>query len=202
MIKINKGTAPPSLVADCLRLTTLDKGEYVTHTADYNNGTRTFTFSDAYKTTAVKDALMAVHHNKCCFTEAKFVGDSFHVEHFRPKGRVDKWPTGPFSYPGYFWLAYEWVNLYLCKGKTNSSLKRNYFPIMTNVTRNRSHLETKAEVPYLIDPGVDEPRDHIRFKNEEIVGRSFRGRKTIKILYLRNAQLDEARRTKFTYFND
>jgi hypothetical protein len=52
--------------------------------------------------------------------------------------------------------------------------------------------------PYvIIHPCDDEPRHHIRFKNEEIKGTSRRGRLTIKVLNLRNAQLDEARRTKF-----
>jgi uncharacterized protein (TIGR02646 family) len=202
MIKINKGPAPASLTADGMLLTNAMKVDYLLHRRAYKNGTMTFTFTNAYKSDDVKNDLIAAQHNKCCFCEAKFVNDYFHVEHFRPKGRVDKWPKGPYSYPGYYWLAYEWSNLFLSKGKTNTSFKKNFFPLSGRITRNRTHLETKIETTVLIDPGVENPRDHIRFKKAEIVGRTLRGKKNIAILDLRNPQIDEARRTKYTLLND
>jgi uncharacterized protein (TIGR02646 family) len=202
MIKIDKGPAPASLIAEGKTLTDANKADFLLHRTQYKNGTKAFTFTNAYKTDDVKNGLLAVQFNKCCFCEAKFVNDYFHVEHFRPKGRVDPYPTGPYSYPGYYWLAYEWSNLFLAKGKTNVSFKKNYFPLSGRVTRNRTHLETKIETSLLIDPGIEDPRDHIRFKKEEIVGRTTRGKKNITFLDLRNPQIDEARRTKYVLLND
>nr|WP_294779096.1 hypothetical protein [uncultured Flavobacterium sp.] len=201
MIQIIKGAAPASLVVAGTALHNAMKVDYLIHTRDYRKGSRTFSFTDAYKSEDVKKELKDIQHNKCCFCEAKFVNDFFHVEHFRPKGRVDKWPRGAFSYPGYYWLAYEWTNLFLAKGKTNTSYKRNFFPLSGNITRNRSHLENKVESSVLIDPGTEDPRLHIRFVNEEISGVTKRGLKNIKLLDLRNPEIDEARRTKYVILN-
>jgi uncharacterized protein (TIGR02646 family) len=198
MIQItNKGAAPPTLVAEGTLLTNAMKSDYLLHKRAYKNGSKKFVFPYAYKSDDVKNKLLDAQHNKCCFCEAKFVNDFFHVEHFRPKGRVDKWPSGPYSYPGYYWLAYEWSNLFLAKGKTNTSFKRNFFPLLGKTSRNRTHLENKIESSLLIDPGSEDPRIHIRFKKEEIYGKTPRGRKNIELLNLRNPHIDEARRTKY-----
>jgi len=194
---INKGAAPTSLLAEGTLLSDAMKADYLLHKSAYKNGSKKFAFPYAYKSDDVKNKLLDVQHNKCCFCEAKFVNDYFHVEHFRPKGRVDKWPIGPSSYPGYYWLAYEWSNLFLAKGKTNTSFKRNFFPLVGRITRNRTHLDKKIESSLLIDPGSENPRIHIRFKKEEIYGKTARGRKNIELLNLRNPQIDEARRTKY-----
>ena len=201
MIQIIKGAAPPSLVTQGIILHNAMKADYLLHKRAYKNGTKPFVFSDAYKTDDVRNQLLATQYNKCCFCEAKFINDYFHVEHFRPKGRVDKWPKGPSTYPGYYWLAYEWSNLFLAKGKTNTSFKRNFFPLTGTTKRNRSHLETKIESSLLINPETEDPRVHIRFKKEEIFGQTIRGKKNIKLLDLRNPEIDEARRTKYSLLN-
>ena len=201
MIQIIKKTAPASLITEGTILHDEMKVKYLLHKRAYKNGSKTFVFTNAYKSEDVKNKLMSVQHNKCCFCEAKFVNDYFHVEHFRPKGKVDKWPNGASSYPGYYWLAYDWSNLFLAKGKTNTSFKRNFFPLTGTIRRNKTHLETKIESSLLIDPGKEDPRFHIGFKKEEIFGRTVRGRKNIKLLDLRNPQIDEARRTKYGTLN-
>jgi len=201
MIQIIKEAAPPSLVEQGNILHDKLKADFLLYERDYKNGTKPFKFTDAFKTDDVKRELSRVQHDKCCFCEAKFVNDYFHVEHFRPKGRVDEWPKGNSSYPGYYWLAYDWSNLFLAKGKTNTSCKRNFFPLVGRVTRNRTHLETKIESSLLINPATEDPRVHIGFKKEEIFGRTVRGRKNINLLDLRNPQIDEARRTKYVLLN-
>jgi uncharacterized protein (TIGR02646 family) len=199
MIKIIKSAAPRSLTKANSKLRPENEAEYLLYSKDYDSGRKTFgdRITKSYRSKAVKDTLKKDQHNKCCFSEAKFVNDDFHVEHFRPKAHVDTWPKGKTSYPGYYWMAYEWDNLFLCKSNTNSGRKRNFFPLKGKTGRNKSHLDTKVEVPYLIDPSIDQPRDHIRFKDGEIFGKTDRGRKTIQILNLRNGDIDEVRRTKF-----
>lgn len=189
MIQIVKSTAPVSLVRS-------NKKQLAVLTTQYANGIRDFDFTAAYKSDSVKETLRNDQYNKCCFSEAKFVGDDAHVEHFRPKGRVDEWPLG-FSYkPGYYWLAYTWSNLFLCKSTINSSYKRNFFPLVNELQRNYSHLDTKVEEPLLVDPELDDPRDHIRFIGDEPVGLTIQGKCTVKLLYLRSPELEEARRAR------
>jgi len=201
MIKINKGQAPVELIDAGLALTNDMKSSFDKYSAQYQNADIVFNFTSAYKSKAVKDALRRVQFIKCCFTEAKFVRDDAHVEHFRPKGRIDEWPNGDTIYPGYYWLAYEWSNLFLCKSTTNSSNKRNFFPLETHSKRNKSHHDTYVEVALLIDPSMDEPRDHITFKGDEPVALTTKGKTTIELLQLRNPDLEEARRTKMGYLS-
>jgi len=197
MIKINKGAAPPALVKANTRHNASNAIKYLANKANYDNGNEAFTFTAAYHSNAVKLALNAAQFGKCAFCEAKFVNDDAHVEHFRPKGKVDQYPSGPSSYPGYYWLAYEWSNLLLCKSTTNSSIKRNFFPLRGRVTRNLNHLGTNIESSLLIDPAAEDPRDHIRFYGEEIKGITARGRRNISFFDLRNAQIDESRRKHY-----
>src|SRR5258705_11060485 len=67
--------------------------------------------------------LIKLFQGKCAYCESKIVvnqpGD---VEHFRPKGRVvdenfrpikiRHKKKGEMNHPGYYWLAYEWNNLF------------------------------------------------------------------------------------------
>jgi len=199
MIRIKKGNAPAALVRAKARYDQTNNAKYLANQVHYNNGSKTFTFTDAYKSDAVKIALELAQKGKCCFSEAKFVNDDAHVEHFRPKGFVEDNVTGVISYPGYYWLAYEWTNLFYCKSTTNSSIKRNFFPLLGTGGRKANHLDLRTEYCVLIDPAAENPRQHIRFQNEEIKGKTTRGKKTIELLDLRNGQLDEARRTKFNH---
>jgi uncharacterized protein (TIGR02646 family) len=194
MIKIDKGPAPVALVRAKARYDAINNPLYVTNRHAYNNGTDTFGFTAAYRSVAVKTRLNSRQHGKCAFSEAKFVHDDFHVEHFRPKGKVEAWPTGAATYPGYYWLAYDWDNLFLAKSTLNSALKRNFFPLLGRVGRNRNHLDTRMENSLLIDPGTENPRLFINFEKEEIKGLNIRGTKNIELLGLRSPQLDEARR--------
>ena len=162
---------------------------------DYSAGRLKFSFnSKKYGSAAVRKALERCQHNKCCYSEAKFVRDSVHVEHFRPKGAIGQKGSKNKRYPGYYWLAYEWSNLLLCKAGVNSD-KSDLFPLQDEHARaNDHHHDVILERPMLIDPASEDPRDHIRFHNEEPCSLSDRGRYTIELL-LRHPGLDEDRRT-------
>ena len=191
MIQINKGTTPPGLAIQNAKLLKEMKDSY-------DKGTRKFSFNESvYKTDEVKEALIACQNNKCCFSEAKFAGDYSPVEHFRPKGRVDAWPTGGSQYPGYYWLAYEWSNLFLCKERINSSEKRNFFPLEDGAVRNVSHHDTNNEHPLLIDAGKENPRDFIRFNEDMPYGVDKRGQINIEFFNLRHKDFVNARMAWF-----
>jgi hypothetical protein len=93
-----------------------------------------------------KDWLLAnVFHDKCAYCETPKVRDNFHAEHFRPKGRVTCRVAGrkglqrgtctdgagrTIQHPGYFWLAYHWLNLLPACALCNSGAgKKDQFPV-------------------------------------------------------------------------
>jgi uncharacterized protein (TIGR02646 family) len=199
MIKIDKGEAPVKLKEREKELVNNLSESYDKEPEEYISGRKKFEFTADYRMDEVKDALIKCQNNKCCFSEAKFVMDYSNVEHFRPKGRVDPYPKGTSEYPGYYWLAYNWSNLFLCKSVINSSNKRNFFPLKAESIRNKNHLDKNKEACYLIDVNHEEPREFINFHNEEIIGIDSSGRGEFNILFfkLRHPELDEARRTKF-----
>lgn len=198
MIRINKGTAPVGLARSGQALKDANILLYNNDQVNYDSGVSTFNFTNAYRTEEVKGALIACQHNKCCFTEAKFTGDYFNVEHFRPKGRIDEYNGTNRSYPGYYWLGYDWDNLYLSKTRPNISHKRNFFPLYDESNRNRNHSDTRTEEPMLIDPGNEDPRDYIRFHGDEPKGVDAKGRGKFNIDFfdLRHSEFEEGRRTK------
>lgn len=137
----------------------------------------------------VKRAYMELQGFKCGFCERRLERSAYgnvehDIEHFRPKKRVDAWPSasaaaernlayhfalGGAADPGYFLLPYHPEN-YLISCKTcNSALKRNAFPVAAArvVDGDEPRTLTKAEKPLLIYPisTVDtDPEKLIRFE--------------------------------------
>jgi uncharacterized protein (TIGR02646 family) len=202
MIKIIKGDAPEELIIKGIELTHALEIEFEKNKNEYLNGNKKFEFTDDYKSEDVKSALKKCQHNKCCFSEAKFNGDYPHIEHFRPKGRVDDYSSGVHHFPGYYWLCYDWSNLFFCKSVINVTYKRNYFPLLDDSTRKINHNCDKIELPLIIDPSIDDPKSHIGFHKDELVPKTERGRLNIEILGLRDPTFAEARRTKFELIKD
>ena len=148
-------------------------------------------------------ALADLFHNKCAYCESKLSSISpFEVEHFRPKqGAVDL--EGNFFSAHYWWLAYEWRNLYTVCMPCNRS-KRNRFP----VTGPRAVLETPYEdlgheQSLLLDPCVDKPGKHLVFDERgRIASEHERGQITIEILGLNRSPLVKARRKAYTSLSE
>jgi hypothetical protein len=147
-----------------------------------------------------------VFHDKCAYCETRLVRDVYHADHYRPKGRVRIRAEGQkklqtcitrdeddmeFEHPGYFWLAYHWLNLLPCCNYCNTALgKKDQFPVERNhlaVKRLRPEeiekLQQKqiksprrddvfflqpedldlVEGPLLLNPYLDSPSEHIVF---------------------------------------
>ncbi len=175
----------------------------------YNKGERAFKSEDfdsnIYGHVDVKAALIAIQDDKCCFCESKIRHISFgDVEHFRPKaGWIQA--NEPLNKPGYYWLAYDWSNLFLSCQICNQLYKKNYFPLTDITTRATSHNSNIAlETPVFINPSNENPEEFIHF-NEEIpvaIDNNLRGVETIQKLGLDRAILNEDRRTKLAVVRD
>lgn len=147
---------------------------------------------EIYGSASVRKSLKKCQHNKCCYSEAKFNRDSIHVEHYRPKAALGMLGSNKKTYPGYYWLAYEWSNLMLCKAGINSD-KKDLFPLVKGKRAINHTSDLALEYPLIIDPTSEDPRKHIRFHKEQPFGLTRRGAFTVELL-LNHPELDEDRR--------
>ena len=199
MIRIRKPAEPPAVLRTRgLAETVRCKAAYEANSAAYEAGTAKLSFDDGiYGHSAVKESLVLAQHGKCAFCEAKLTHVAYgDVEHFRPKGGYRQHGADPLGRPGYYWLAYEWSNLYLSCQLCNQRFKKNAFPLADAGQRCRNHLgDLAGEDPQFIDPGAEDPEAHIEFAAEQPKARngSLRGEVTIEALGLRRERLRENR---------
>jgi len=125
-------------------------------------------------------------YEKCCFCESKFLETSHgDVEHFRPKGAYKILNAKSLTYPGYYWLAYDWSNLLFSCERCNRSYKRSSFPLQNETTRKPFHDHANLlanEDCLLVNPNLEDPAVFITFKEETPmpVAGNLKGKKTIE----------------------
>jgi uncharacterized protein (TIGR02646 family) len=166
--------------------------------ADYDNGERKFSFSSRiYGHKTVKEILKRLQNHKCCFCEARINHISHgDVEHFRPKAGYNSIARGRLTKPGYYWLAYDFSNLFLACQICNQSYKRNYFPLIDETTRAYSHHDDyRREQNLILHPEHDDPEQHLTFEGEVIkpLNGSIMGKETIKRTGLNRKLLQDDR---------
>ena len=195
MIRVVKPISPPQILRD-----DSSRGPRATRKLEeaYDEGERDFEFdSGIYAAKSVKNALVKAQHGKCCFCESRVLHvDYGDVEHFRPKGGFRQRESDPLAKPGYYWLAYDWSNLFLSCALCNQRYKRNLFPLLGPSKRARSHHDDiRDEQPLFIHPSDDDPEKHIGFRAETpyAIGGSRRGKATIAALALDRVELQEMR---------
>lgn len=175
----------------------------------------------------MKAILFGASFGKCVYCETKIVDVSDQgkltpldqpgdVEHYRPKGKVTDeddavvMVTGPGSrsrpHPGYFWLTYDWHNLFLaCKtcnspnsDKETGKLygKGTRFPLKRKSLRALTPEQIKDELPLFLHPFFQSPEEHLEFVPEtgEVVGKTDEGNTCIEMLNLNRPGLAEERK--------
>jgi uncharacterized protein (TIGR02646 family) len=144
-----------------------------------------------------------MQNGKCCYCEREYERKHSDVEHFRPKTEALR--EGRVKTPGYWWLAYWFENLYFGCLVCNR-IKGTHFPLSTGTRALEAEEDPRhvPESPLLIDPGFENPEDHLTFvwipsRGYEIAPRdgSQRGRWTITILELDRDDLSEIRRAYY-----
>lgn len=135
---------------------------------------------------------------KCAYCETPVRDvDPWDIDHFRPRNdAIDL--RGNVS-DGYWWLAYEWSNLYLACQRCNSS-KRSRFPIRGKRAQPGEDLEIEGAL--LLDPcnAADFEEPHLVFSTDPdgpedgmVAAATRRGEITIDVLSLNRRDLREAR---------
>jgi uncharacterized protein (TIGR02646 family) len=167
---------------------------------------------EVYGHDRVREALEALFHDKCAYCESKVTAvTDWPVEHFRPKGSVAERP----DHPGYYWLAYDWTNLYLsctlCNerrrdrarwgdcSRAGTGGKADQFPLADEMTRAMSpDDDLDREDRLLLDPCKDDPDRYVTYNAlGEImaVGDNPKGLATISVFHLDRRRLRDLRRS-------
>jgi uncharacterized protein (TIGR02646 family) len=203
MIKINKpAEAPDILKARGKALRAALCRQYLRNKSKYDSGTKSFDFNrDVYGDSTVKKVLKNVQHDKCCFCESKITHVAYgDVEHYRPKAGYRQNKKEELGRPGYYWLAYDWNNVYLACEMCNRRWKANLFPLKDDTKRARCHKDDiEAEEPLFVNPGIENPEEFIGFREEVAysVSNSDKGKHTIEGLQLNRMELVERRKDKY-----
>jgi uncharacterized protein (TIGR02646 family) len=137
----------------------------------------------------VRTALTELFRGKCAYCEQPLPASALVVDHFRPRaGAVGL--DGSFSLEHYWWLAYEWANLYASCPEC-SLLKGLRFPVEGERQSRRREPTDRA---LLLDPCTDDPEQHLVFLDDgRVATLDERGRVTIEVLGLNRSSLVAAR---------
>ena len=163
-----------------------------------------------YRHLSVLVALEELFHRKCAYCETPLPEVGWDVDHFRPKGAVEE----RSEHPGYYWLAYEWSNLYpaceACNRRRRdhptwtdredggTAGKLTQFPLEDEAARALSpEADLGLEQPLLLDPCADQPEDHLLYTPHgevEPAPADPRAEATIDIFHLRRRRLRDRRK--------
>jgi uncharacterized protein (TIGR02646 family) len=195
VIRIEKPDAPDVLQIAGKKQRRIDCANYSRNSEDYRSGQKTFDFkSSIYAHSTVKQVLIDCQFGKCCFCEQRIDADG-DVEHFRPKQAYKQATGQPLQRPGYYWLAYEWHNLFLSCPSCNQRHKQNLFPLADPTQRATDHKSKVQEQPLFVDPSLDDPETLIGFHSERAypIADNLRAKSTIENLRLNRRNLSESR---------
>lgn len=152
-----------------------------------------------YGHSSVKSILKRSQHNKCCFCEKDQVDEYGAVEHFRPKKGFKINKSDRLVRPGYYWLAFDWDNLFFVCALCNSAkYKGNRFPLVDEKVRAKSHHDDyQSEESLLLHPcGINDkdPEKHITFEGPFPKDLTTFGKSTIEICGLDRDALNNKRK--------
>ncbi|WP_230134550.1 hypothetical protein [Peribacillus frigoritolerans] len=130
---------------------------------------------NAYRHTSLKKVLAKSFNGKCAYCESYIIHiRAMEIEHYRPKKAINI--NNKLVYPGYYWLAADFLNLLpacpacnqlrkyeLEDGTCITSGKGNNFPINCESKRATMPGEEIHEQPLLLHPYHDNPHEHITF---------------------------------------
>lgn len=148
-----------------------------------------------------RSALAKAFNFKCAYCERPVLEHEGVVDQFRPKfGATDL--EGRKSSDHYWWLAYEWLNLYWSCGECNLN-KGVRFPVKGKRGRIRHSIQELylAENFLLVDPCFDDPREHLVFSRDgKVTPLTVKGRTTIQVFDLNRSSLIAQRQSIATGF--
>ena len=127
MIRISRTfPAPPKLTSGAVERAKAS----VLAIARSGNAPKSDDFATHWGHKTVRFALWEMQRRKCCYCERiRDVNRESDVEHFRPKADIAEESNDG----GYWWLAYEWGNLFFLAGIATKSIRKPNFPCKIRV---------------------------------------------------------------------
>ncbi|MDX6576893.1 MAG: hypothetical protein QOE96_2846 [Blastocatellia bacterium] len=194
MIHIKRKAGPPSLESSPVKDARGDAERFFSGPTSERKQKHHKFFPLTTKLAGFSKALSDAFNSKCAFCESYVSIDEFScMDRYRPKaGSIGQ--DGTASPDHYWWLAYEWSNLYLVCLACNK-IRGDRFPI----TGKRAAPKTTGDAllkegALLLDPCKDFPEDHLVFDEKGMVASdSPQGRTTIETLALNRTPLIRAR---------
>ncbi|AIM37565.1 hypothetical protein KO02_13360 [Sphingobacterium sp. ML3W] len=194
MIYINRKTIshPEIFYSKEIEAAKISEKNFYSRPYELRSQERNLTHLDQKLNNMLRKALMEVFNGRCAYCESQISNSS--CDHFSPKNGARGFEN-EFSNDHYWWLSYEWNNLYNCCLECNR-YKSSWFP----VKGSRAATETKyndiviQEEALLIDPCIDRPQEHLTYNEAgEMVSLTTKGKTTIEIIKLNRSELVEAR---------
>ncbi len=205
MIRVKKSNQIPNKLSEKgVELTEEMENLYQTNSADYDSDKSKFKInSKIYGDKKVKVQLIAEQHGKCCFCESDFTANGYgDVEHFRPKGGFQQRKSDKIRKSGYYWLAYDWSNLFFSCQICNQRHKKNYFPLQNPAERAKNHFgDISEEKTLLIHPSQDKPEKYISFREEVPYHKNLKGRNSLSGFGIGREKLNQKRREYLNSFH-
>ncbi|MBS1624364.1 MAG: AAA family ATPase [Bacteroidetes bacterium] len=143
-------------------------------------------------------SLEKLFNGKCAYCESLInkVTSNRTYDHFRPKHSA-RGLEKEFSSDHYWWLTYEWNNLYYSCEICNR-YKASWFPVDGDRVKAQTQYKQiiVQEKPLLVDPCNDKPEEHLIYLEDgEVDFLTPRGKTTIEVLKLNRKELLEARKS-------
>jgi uncharacterized protein (TIGR02646 family) len=139
----------------------------------------------------IRNSLRDLFNSKCAYCESVTgISSNGVVENFRPKHNA-RGVKDDFSRDSYWWLTYNWNNLYYACENCNR-FKSSWFPIEgERAIVGMGYPEiNEVEKPLLVDPCYDSPEKHLVFKQDGSIDYlTAKGKTTIEILKLNRSDL-------------
>ena len=158
--------------------------------------------------------LGSLSFGKCWYCESKQFRSDNAVDHFRPKRRVVECE----DHPGYWWLAFAWINYRfsctLCNSRRREKLddsvggKHDHFPLTAGSPRAYAEDDDcSKELPELLDPTLpgdtvllqfaDDGRVYPRYAEDSHAENYQRAMTSIKLYNLNHRDIVEARKLMY-----
>jgi uncharacterized protein (TIGR02646 family) len=149
------------------------------------------------KISDIKKELLLKTNSKCAYCESGFINAISFIDHYRPNYSAADL-EGKISTDHYWWLSFNWSNLYPVCQVCNSN-KKNYFPISKERATVRYYAKEtlfNKENPVFIDPEFENPEEHFYYDEEGIIySKTKRGKITIDLIGLNRGELIESRKS-------
>nr|WP_315593678.1 AAA family ATPase [uncultured Cupriavidus sp.] len=197
MIKIDRSTVPSPWPLDSGDATERFKAAAAFfEVKEINRKQKRFNFGLQFAQPELQSHLHDLFKDKCAYCESYIFsekrGTPF-LDRFRPtSGAIGI--DGHVTVDAYWWLAYEWDNMYACCVHCNRA-KGSRFPIEGKRARPGTRGQAlDAEKSFLVDPCRDDPDEHLLFHpNGHVIGVSEKGRITIQVFNLNRDELVQRR---------